>query len=77
MNRLPSMPNQERDLLIVVVSGSGILELDGQPHSLQPQQAVLIEKRRRRRIYAGADGIRYLSVHTARGGLKIKSGPLP
>jgi quercetin dioxygenase-like cupin family protein len=69
----PEHVNAERDVLVVVLSGSGTLELDGQPHGLAPMQAVVIEKGRRRRIVPSADGIRYLSVHTARGGLAIRS----
>jgi quercetin dioxygenase-like cupin family protein len=67
----PEHVNRERDVLIVVISGSGTLEIDGQPHPLTPLQALVIEKGRRRRIHASADGIRYLSIHTARGGLRI------
>lgn len=69
----PEHANAERDVLVVVLSGSGTLELDGRPHPLAPMTATLVEKRRRRRIVASADGISYLSVHTARGGLKIGS----
>jgi quercetin dioxygenase-like cupin family protein len=74
--RTPDHVNAERDVLVVVLSGSGTLELDGEAHPLTPMQATLIEKGRRRRIVASGEGIRYLSVHTARGGLKITSPKL-
>jgi quercetin dioxygenase-like cupin family protein len=67
----PEHVNDERDVLIVVVSGSGTIEVDGHPHSLAAHQAVLVEKGRRRPIRASSDGIRYLSIHTARGGLQV------
>jgi quercetin dioxygenase-like cupin family protein len=67
----PEHVNHERDVLIVVITGSGTLELDGQTHPLERLQAVLVEKGRRRRIRASADGIRYLSIHTARRPLQI------
>lgn len=67
----PEHVNDERDVLIVVVSGSGTIEIDDRPHPLAPRQAILVEKGRRRRVRAAADGIRYLSIHTARGGLQI------
>jgi quercetin dioxygenase-like cupin family protein len=69
--RTPEHVNHERDVLIVVISGSGAIDIDGDPHPLTPRQAILVEKGRRRRIHASANGIRYLSIHTARGGLQI------
>jgi quercetin dioxygenase-like cupin family protein len=71
LERTPEHINKELDVLIIVVSGSGTIEIDGHAHPLTPHQAILVEKGRRRRIHASADGIRYLSIHTARGGLQI------
>ena len=73
----PDHVNNERDVLIVVISGSGTIEIDGHPHPLAAHQAVLVEKGRRRRIHASAAGIRYLSIHRAHGGLAITSRPQP
>ncbi len=69
--------NAERDVLIIVVEGSGSATIDGHEHRLGPHQALLIAKRASRRIVAGADGLRYLSVHLRRGPLQIDdpSGP--
>jgi quercetin dioxygenase-like cupin family protein len=67
----PEHVNSERDVLVVVVSGSGTIDIDGHPYSLAAHEAVLVEKGRRRRIKASSDGIRYLSIHTARGGLQV------
>jgi quercetin dioxygenase-like cupin family protein len=71
----PEHVNAERDILLVVVSGGGSLEVDGQPHDLEPGDAVLVPKGARRRLVAGGDGIRYLSVHRRRGGLQIRRAP--
>jgi quercetin dioxygenase-like cupin family protein len=66
--------NDERDVLLVVVAGGGRLWVDGSEQPLRPPSAVLIEKGRARRIEAGADGLRYLSVHTRRGPLQLETG---
>jgi quercetin dioxygenase-like cupin family protein len=71
----PDHVNDERDVLLVVVAGSGELILDGDSHALGPLRAVLIEKGLRRQIVASAEGIRYLTVHLRRGGLQIGSAP--
>lgn len=63
--------NAERDVLIVVIEGSGLAILDGEEHCLHPHDALLVRKQTRRRILAGADGLRYLSVHVRRGPLQI------
>jgi hypothetical protein len=63
--------NAERDVLIVVTDGSGFATIDGQKHPLHRHHALLIRKRARRQIIAGADGLRYLSIHLRRGPLQI------
>jgi mannose-6-phosphate isomerase-like protein (cupin superfamily) len=63
--------NAERDVLLVVLEGDGLLELGDERHELGPLTATLIEKGLRRRVVPGPAGIRYLSVHLARGGLQI------
>jgi quercetin dioxygenase-like cupin family protein len=69
--------NAERDVLIVVTEGSGFATIDGQRHPLHPHHALLIRKRARRQIVAGADGLRYLSVHLRRGPLQIDLATCP
>jgi len=64
--------NDERDILLVVLSGSGTLRAGGAEHELAPQRAALIRKGERWSITAGADGLRYLSIHRRRGGLAIE-----
>jgi quercetin dioxygenase-like cupin family protein len=67
----PEHVNAERDVLLVVVSGSGSLDVDGETHELDAGDAVVVPKGASRRLAAGPDGIRYLSVHRRRGGLQI------
>jgi quercetin dioxygenase-like cupin family protein len=67
----PEHVNDERDVLLVALAGSGTLTLDGEEVPIALGSAAMIEKGRRRRIEAGPDGIRYLTVHRRRGGLSI------
>ena len=72
---VPEHRNPERDVLIIVTAGSGVLVLDGHRHELTPHQTVLIPKGAQQAIQAGPHGMRYLSVHLRRPGLHIE--PLP
>jgi mannose-6-phosphate isomerase-like protein (cupin superfamily) len=71
----PDDVNTERDVLLVVLEGSGTLELDGAQHPLGAGDGLVIPKGARRRVVAGPDGIRYLTAHLKRGGLKITPRP--
>ena len=71
----PEHVNEERDVLLVVVSGSLELGLDDQDSELTEGETVIIAKGRRRRITAGERGVRYLSVHRRRPPLQIGSEP--
>jgi quercetin dioxygenase-like cupin family protein len=64
--------NTERDVLVVVIDGSGTLWIDAREHELVRHHAMLVPKGTRRSIRAGPDGLRYLSVHLRRGGLRIE-----
>ena len=64
--------NAERDVLVVAIEGSGTVAIDGREHVLLAHHALLIEKGTRRRITAGVDGLRYVSVHRCRGPLQIE-----
>lgn len=63
--------NAERDVLLVVLGGSGAVEVAGETHTVGAGFVVLLPRGARRRIRAGADGVRYLTVHRRRGGLEI------
>ena len=71
----PEHVNAERDVLLVVLAGSGSLEVDGAAHELGAGDVVVVPKGASRRLAAGPDGIRYLSVHRRRGGLQIGKPP--
>ena len=64
--------NEDLDVLLVVLGGSGTVAVDGRPQDVAEQQALLIPKGSRRSIRAGDDGIRYLSIHRRRGPLQIE-----
>jgi quercetin dioxygenase-like cupin family protein len=63
--------NGERDVVLVVLDGSGTVVLDGHAHEVCAGNAVVVQKGARRGLIAGPDGIRYLTVHRRRGGLQI------
>ncbi len=63
--------NREVDVLVVGLDGGGHLTVDGERHELVPPAAALVPKGASRAIDAGPHGIRYLSVHRARGALTI------
>ncbi len=64
--------NEERDVLYVVVSGSARLTVDGEPRELGAGEAAIVEKGACRALVAGAEGVRYLTAHSRRGGLELK-----
>jgi quercetin dioxygenase-like cupin family protein len=67
----PEHVNSERDVFLLVLAGSATLLLEGEEHAVHAGDAVLVEKGRSRRLTAGADGVRYLSVHRRRAPLGI------
>ena len=67
--------NTELDVLLIVVEGSGVAQVDEQEHALVAGSALLVEKGSSRTVRAGPDGIRYVSVHRRRGPLQITDRP--
>lgn len=63
--------NAELDVLVVVIDTGGTVTIDGEAYALTAGDAILIPRGARRGIRAGADGMRYLSVHRRRGPLQI------
>jgi quercetin dioxygenase-like cupin family protein len=63
--------NAELDVLLVVLDGAGAAIVDGAEQALAAGIALLVPKGSRRSIRAGADGLRYLSVHRRRPPLQI------
>ena len=71
----PEHVNEERDVLVVVLAGSATVSADGDEHELTVGDATIIAKGRRRKIAAGREGVRYLSVHRRRAPLQIAPTP--
>lgn len=67
----PEHVNDERDVVVVGISGSGTLVVDDVEHAVGAATVVVVGKGRRRRLTAGPSGLRYLTVHRRRGGLAI------
>jgi len=68
-------PNTELDVLLVVLGGGGVVVVDQRKHELAPGRVLLVEKGSSRRIRAGPDGLRYLSVHKRREPLTVAPRP--
>ena len=71
----PEHVNEERDVLVVVLAGSATVSADGDEHELTVGDVTIIAKGRRRKIAAGREGVRYLSVHRRRAPLQIAPTP--
>ncbi len=63
--------NDEVDVLIVGVSGSGLVRVDEEEHSVEGGIAVFVPRGVRRSTRATSEGFAYLSVHRRRGPLRI------
>jgi quercetin dioxygenase-like cupin family protein len=67
----PEHVNAERNVLLVVLAGSATVTVNGEATLVEAGQATTIEKGRVRRIAAGPEGVRYVSVHVRRPPLQI------
>ena len=61
--------NGEVDVLVVGLSGSGTVEVDGRSYALTPGAVVVIPKGTRRSTRAGDDHVVYATCHRRRAGL--------
>jgi quercetin dioxygenase-like cupin family protein len=66
---VPAHVNDEVDVLLVVVAGEGVLQLDGTAHPVRAGQVCLIPKGVERAIRSAGGPFAYLSCHRRRGGL--------
>jgi quercetin dioxygenase-like cupin family protein len=73
----PEHVNEERDVLIFIVDGAATVTVDGEEHELAAAEALIVAKGCRRRVTAGPDGVRYLSVHLRRPPLQITQASKP
>jgi quercetin dioxygenase-like cupin family protein/hemerythrin-like domain-containing protein len=67
----PEHVNAELDVLILVLSGSATVTINGDPYATQAGDAIVLMKGSSRRIVAGPHGVRYVSVHRRRAPLQI------
>ena len=67
--------NNEVDVAMSVMTGSGALVVDGVRHDLSVGVLASIPKGVQREIRASSDGITYLSIHRRRGPLAIGVRP--
>ena len=67
----PEHVNAERDVAVVAIAGSGTLSVDGTAHVLAAGTLAIVPRGASRRIVAGRDGLRCLTVHRRRGGLGL------
>ena len=67
--------NDERDVLVVVLTGSAIVKTEEDERELTAGETTIIAKGQRRKIRAGRVGVRYLSVHRRRPPLQIARAP--
>lgn len=63
--------NVELDVFVVVLEGSGRLVIDGAVHEVRRGTAVLVPRGCERAVLADGAGLRYLSIHRRRDGLRI------
>ena len=66
---VPAHVNDEVDVLLVIVSGAGVLEIDGAVHPIRAGQVCLIPKGAERAIRSAGGLFAYLTCHRRRGGL--------
>jgi quercetin dioxygenase-like cupin family protein len=67
--------NEEVDVLLVGVSGSGVVAVDGHEHVLRAGVVAFVPKGTRRSTRSDSEDFAYLTVHRRRGPLRI--GDLP
>ena len=63
--------NDEVDVIVVGVSGSGSVKVDGEEHPVSNGTMILVPRGARRSTRATSGDFAYLSVHRRRGPLQI------
>jgi quercetin dioxygenase-like cupin family protein len=64
--------NDERDVLVVVLGGAGVITIDDSVLAVEAEDLVLIPQQTERSIRAGERGFVYLTVHQNRGPITIR-----
>ena len=65
--------NDDVDVLVVMVEGDATITVDGTAHTVRAGCAGVVPKGAVRAVTAGPAGVRYLSIHRARGPLGIRA----
>ncbi|MGH2368800.1 MAG: AraC family ligand binding domain-containing protein, partial [Chloroflexota bacterium] len=63
------------DVLVVVVAGAGVAEVDGRSYRLAPGTMLLIPRGTRRAIHSTTEALVYVSCHRRRPRLQPRRGP--
>jgi quercetin dioxygenase-like cupin family protein len=61
--------NTEVDVLVVIIAGDGVIEIEGTSEVVRAGQVCLIPKGATRSLRSGPDTFAYLSIHRRRLGL--------
>jgi quercetin dioxygenase-like cupin family protein len=69
--------NDERDVVVVVTEGTLLATVDEHDQEVAAGEVLVLRKGTRRRLTAGPDGVRYVSVHRRRDGITIATLPRP
>ena len=69
--------NNEVDVVLIGVTGSGTVMVESEQHHLQPGTLLLIPKGKRRAMQNGKERWSYLSIHRRRHGLMPTVGGKP
>lgn len=63
--------NEEVDVLLIGVSGSGVVTLEGREHALEAGVLLLVPKGARRSTRSTSESFSYLTVHRRRGPVRL------
>jgi quercetin dioxygenase-like cupin family protein len=63
--------NEEVDVLVIGVSGSGVVAVDGYEHHLRAGTVAFVPKGARRSTRSDSGDFAYLTIHRRRGPLRI------
>lgn len=66
--------NEQVDVVMVGIDGSGTVTVDGREHHLSAKSVVFVPKGARRSVESESDEFAYLSIHRCRGPLRLDTG---
>jgi len=71
--KIPSHAGPDLDVMFIVIAGSGHIKTETDSISIRSGDVVWLPKYARREISAGAQGLRYLTIHKHKTGLQISN----